>query len=158
MIHFFPYLKEQIYSGKTGEDICAVLRSVTDSGKILIYTDAEFAGQVYSYHFRVSPGENLKRNSFLPVITGTVTERKEGCVVDVSMQLTVFARIFTAVWSGFLLVFFLGCFPAVFSGEFHDIYIVLLPIAMVIGGQIMMRCGFHASAKKALKELRELIC
>lgn len=158
MIHFFPYLREQISSRKSGEEICAALQSVIDAGKFRVYTDAEFIGQVYPSHFRLSPGKNLKRNSFLPDITGIVTESKEGCIADVSMQVHVAARIIMAVWSGILLVFFLGCIPVVFNGGFDDSFFILIPVAMLIGGQIMMRCGFRVSAQKALKRLRELIC
>lgn len=158
MLHFFPYLREQIYSGRSREDICMILQSVTDSRKILIYTDAEFAGQVYPFHFRISPGENLKINSFLPVITGIVTEKEEGCVIDAVMQIDIAARIGMLVWFGFLLVVFSALFISCFISGFDNMRFLAVPIFMMVCAQIMMRCFFYGPARKALKELKELIC
>ena len=158
MLHFFPYLREQIFSRRTREDICMILQSVTDSRKFLLHTDAEYTGQIYPSHFKICPGKNYNRNSFLPVITGTVTEREEGCAVDIVMRLHMFVCLFMAVWFGGLFLFLLLVLLDVIIKGFDDMLFIVFPIFMIICAQIIMRRGFYGPARKALVELKELIC
>lgn len=160
MIRVFPYLREQINSEKTREEIYRILYSVTDSGKIILSTSAEFSGKVSPSHFTIRP-ECGYRNSFAPVLTGTMTEEKEGTMIDIVLQLHIFVRMFITVWSGGLFLFSLFGVLGVFM-DFIDrtggITLILVPIGMITAGQIITRLGFYGSARKALKRLRELIC
>ena len=158
MIHFFPYLREQIVSGKSREDICMILYSALEQRKLFLSLDVECAGEVYPTHFKIRLRKKYYRNSFVPVITGTVTEKEEGCVIDAVMQIDIAARIIILVWFGFLLLIFSALFISSFISGFDNMRFLVIPFFMMICGQIMMRCLFYGPARKALVELKELIC
>lgn len=158
MIHFFPYLREQIDSGRSGENICMVLYSALEQGKLFLSLDVEYTGQVYPSHFKICPKEYKGEDAFLPDIKGTVTEKEDGSVIDVVMQMSIYVRIFMLVWNGGLLLYFLIVLLAVFFNGFDDMLFLVWPFFMMAGGQYMMRHGFNDPARRALKELKELIC
>ena len=135
MIHLFPYRKVQINSSKFREVICTALQSATDSRNFLLSTDAKYTGQVYPSHFKICPRKNDNRNYFLPVInstiTGTITEKEEGCVIDVVMQVDG-------------------------SG---NISFTLMSLVLLIVSEIIMRLSFrNLEWEKMLEELKKLIC
>lgn len=156
MIHFFPYLREQVYSGRSRENICMVLYSALEYRTLFPSLDMEYTGQVYPSHFKICL-KNHKGNTFLPDITGTITEKGDGSVIDIVMQMDMATRIFMMVWNGFLLLFFLIYLSAVFISGFDDMLFLVFPFFMMIVGQIIMRRGFQDPAREALKELKERI-
>lgn len=121
MIHFFPYLREQIDSGRSGENICMVLYSALEQGKLFLSLDAEYTGQVYPSHFKIRPKEYKGGDSFLPDITGTVTEKEDGSVIDVVMQMSIYVRIFMMAWNGGLFLYFLIVLLAVFYDDWRSV-------------------------------------
>lgn len=159
MIRFFPYLREQIDSGKTREEIYRILDSVTDSRKFILFPNAEFVGKVFPFQFTIYHRcSNFSKNSFFPVLAGTIIERKERTVIDIVLQVNMAGRIFIALWSGGLFCFFLAGLLAVFTDGTKGMLLVLAPIGMIAFGQMLMRFGFYGPARKALKRLRDLIC
>ena len=163
MIHLFPYRKIQINSSKSREDICTVLQSATDSRNFLVSTDAKYTGQVYPSHFKICPKKNDNRNYFLPVInstiTGTITEREDGCAIDVVMQVdlvTRFLSIFRVIFLG--SIFLYGFFGLLINGS-GNISFTLMSLVLLIVSETIMRLGFRGLAwDKMLEELKGLIC
>lgn len=163
MIHLFPYKKIQINSSKSREDICTVLQSATDSRKFFLSTDAVYTGQIYPSHFEIYPGKDKNRNYFLPVIrstiTGTITEREDGCAIDVVMQVdlvTRFLSIFRVIFLG--SIFLYGFFGLLINGS-GNISFTLMSLVLLIVSETIMRLGFRGLAwDKMLEELKELIC
>ena len=94
----------------------------------------------------------------MPDITGTVTEKEDGSVIDVVMQMSIYVRIFMMAWNGGLFLYFLIVLLAVFFNGFDDMRFLVWPFFMMTGGQYVMRHGFNDPAQRALKELKELIC
>lgn len=166
MPHFFPYLREQIVSGKSREDIYMVLQSATDSRNFLLSTDATYTGQIYPSHFKICPRKNYNSNYILPVIrstiTGTITEREEGCSIDVVMQVVINMRILYIFRVIFLVPAFLyGVFDLLVNGSADSSFTVMFTIMsmiLLIVSEILMRLGFRNLAwEKILEELKELI-
>ncbi|HBA68015.1 MAG TPA: hypothetical protein DCZ40_01480, partial [Lachnospiraceae bacterium] len=89
MIHLLPHSEERIISEKTPEDIYIILKSVTDSRKAVLSTNAEFMGQVQPFDFRIVPKVNY-RNSFLSVLIGNIMEKEEGTVIDITFRMPMF--------------------------------------------------------------------
>lgn len=158
MIHFFPYLREQISSGRTRDDICMILYSALGQRRLFLSLNVEYTGEVYPSCFKIRPKKYKGDDSFLPDITGTVTEKEDGSVMDVVMQMSIYMRIFMMVWNGLLFLFFLICLSAVLFNGFDDMLFLVWPFFMMLGGQYIMRHGFNAPARRAMKELEELIC
>lgn len=163
MIHLFPYRKVQINSSKSREDICTVLQSATDSRNFLLSTDAKYTGQAYPSHFKICPRKNDNRNYFLPVInstiTGTITEKEEGCVIDAVMQVdlaTRFLSIFRVIFLG--SIFLYGFFGFLVNGS-GNISFTLMSLVLLIVSETIMRLGFrNLEWEKMLEELKKLIC
>lgn len=91
----------------------------------------------------------------MPDITGIVTEKEDGVVIDVVMQMSIYVRIFMMVWNGFLVFYFL---IVLFFKGFDDMLFLVWPFFMMLVGQYIMRHGFNDPARRAMKELKELIC
>lgn len=167
MIHLFPYRKVQINSSKSREDIFTVLQSATDSRNFLLSTDAKYTGQVYSSHFKICPRKNDNRNYFLPVINsaikGTITEREEGCAIDVVMQVDIAIRILYIFRIIFLVpVFLYEVFDLLVNGSgnlgFTVMFTIMLMVLLIVS-EILMRLGFrNLGWEKMLEELKKLIC
>lgn len=167
MIHFFPYMQVQIDSSKSREDICTVLHSATDSRNFLLSTDAKYTGQVYPSHFKICPRKNDNRNYFLPVInstiTGTITEREEGCAIDVVMQVNIATRILYIFRIIFLIpVFLYEVFDLLVNGSgnlgFTVMFTIMLMVLLIVS-EILMRLSFrNLGWEKMLEELKKLIC
>lgn len=159
MIHLFPYMEKQINSGKTCEEICLILNSVTDSGRFIWFPNAEFTGTVSPFCFAISP--RYTYYSPLPVLTGTVSEKESGSVIDIVSQLHIATRIFMAVWNcGVFLFFLLGVldvFMDIIDGS-GGIILILFPTVMIAISQLVMRVSFYRGTRKAFARLRELLC
>ena len=155
MLHFFPYLREQISSRRSREDICMILYSALGQRRLFLSLNVEYTGEVYPSYFKIRPKEYKGDDSFLPDITGTVTEKEDGTVIDVVMQMSIYVRIFMMVWNGFLVFYF---FIVLFFKGFDDMLFLVWPFFMMLVGQYIMRHGFNDPARRAMKELKELIC
>lgn len=158
MVHILPCLEDRIVSTKSPEDIYSILKSVTVSRKIAFCnsSNAEFIGEINASAFKIVR-RIVYKNSFLPVIVGTVKVENGISVIDVKMSLHFFIRIFLAVWFGIIGFFFLLlCLNFLIEGMKEGQ--MLLGVAMFfILGQALVRAGFYIPAKKAKKRLEELL-
>lgn len=159
MIYLWPHLREQIDSKKTPEEIYMILKSVTDSRKFFLYSDAEFRGRVDPLNFRIIPTPiSYFRNDYAPVLTGNLTEKEGGTAIDVTLQMQESSCIFLTIWNVMNCFIVLFTILAVFTGNLEEKMFIMVPVAFTIGGQVLPRCCFYGSAKKALKRLKELLC
>lgn len=156
MVHFFPYLEECIHSGKAPGDICESLRAVTVSGRAAFFSNAEFIGQASPSDFRLIPRLGY-RNSFLPVLTGNITEAGGETVIAVTARLHIWTRVLLILWFGMAGYFFLCGMIGVLMGGLEKIILILAAVGFMIIGQLLMRCCFYSPARKALKRLEELL-
>ncbi|MDE6925494.1 MAG: hypothetical protein K2P59_09600 [Acetatifactor sp.] len=157
MIHLLPHSAKRIISEKTPEDIYIILKSVTDSRKAVLSTNAEFVGLVQPFDFRIVPKINY-RNSFLPVLIGNITEKEEGTVIDITFHMPVFMQIFLIIWYGMACFLFLCGILAVFTGGAEQTAFILVPSGFIVLGQVLSRCCFYGPEKKSFNRLKELLC
>lgn len=158
MVHLIPHSEVRITSKKTPEDIYMILNSVTDTRKIMFDVDAEFAGRVHPLDFKIYPVYPFMRNSFLPTLTGKITEGEGETVIDINAKIDIFTRILVVFGSGVAgFVFLCGIIDVIISG-FEEVGLVLAPLGYITFMQILMRCGFYGPTRKALKRLKELLC
>lgn len=157
MIHLLPQLKEQINSKRTPEEIYKILKSVTDSRKVVFSTNAEFTGQVRPLDFRIVPKINYI-NSFLPIVTGYVMENDGGTTIDLTLQMHILTRIYLICWCGMACFIFVCGTIAVFTGGLEKITLILASLGLIIFSQVLIRCGFCGPARNVLKRLKELLC
>lgn len=157
MVHLLPHLEKQIKTKKTPEDICMILEPITDSGKIMFSSNAEFAGQIHPRGFQIVPRIQY-RNSFLPVLTGKITEGEGETVIDITAQMHMLTRVYMIIWFGMASFIFLCGIIAVVAGGFEKVVLILVSFGFIAFGQLLMRGGFYGPAGKALKRLKELFC
>lgn len=159
MVHLWPHLREQIDSKKPPEEIYMILQSVTDSRHTAYFSKSEFCGRVNPLNFRIIPTPiPYIRNDYAPVLTGNLTEKGGGTAIEVTLQMHTDTCIFLTIWNVITCFIVLFTILAVFTGNLEEKMFIMVPIAFTIGGQVLPRCCFYGSAKKALKRLKELLC
>ena len=160
MIHIFPRLEYSIDSTKSPENIYTILNSVTAPKKMLFsYPDnIEFIGEVNPSGFKiVSKPKPYVRNSFIPVILGTIRTGRGLIVIDIKMRLYLFVQIFLTIWFGGAGLGVLAGLLAVFTEGMNGVPILFATIALFAFGEALARIGFYFPAKNAIKRLEELL-
>ncbi len=95
------------------------------------------------------------RNSFLPIVTGTITEEENETTVNVKMKMNILVIIFMTFW--FAMVFLAGFATIVisYSSGFEVFY--LIPFGMLIFGVVLVVGGFKAESSKTKKDLQKIL-
>ena len=163
MIHIFPRLEYRIDSTKSPEDINTILNSVTAPKKMvfsyLSYPDnIEFIGEVNPSGFKIvsRPKPHVK-NSFVPVIVGTIRTGRGLTVIDIKMRLYLFVQIFLTIWFGGAGLGVLAGLLAVFTEGMNGVPMLFATVVLFAFGQALARIGFYFPAKRAIKRLEELL-
>lgn len=151
-----PYDHFLLYSSLPSEEVTGRLSAVTECCEIgflcenLKDTACEFYGIVKFGEFRLIK-KITYRNSFNPIIRGTIFTEDEKTVIDVRMSLIPFVAVFIAFWLFFASVFtVLGlCFEA-------EKVVLLHPIVMIIVCYCTVEGGFWYEAKRIRRRLESL--
>lgn len=158
MIHILPRFDYRMISAKSPEDLFLILDSVTNTRKFAftISADTEFIGTISPPNFRIMSKINY-RNSFLPVINGTIYTKEGRTVVDLRFRLHWFVRIFLAVWFGMTGLSFLIGLLLVLTERTAKPALLLTAASFLLVGQVLVRSAFYLPAKKAAARLEELL-
>jgi hypothetical protein len=108
-----------------------------------------FQGSFDPPHFKVSRRIRY-RNSFLPVIHGSLRTGSVGSEVRLVMHLHFLVLAFMCVWFG-------GVLSAVSLSDFAWDELHLLPLGMAVFGVVLTCGGFFPEAVKAARLLREAV-
>lgn len=147
-------IKCQITTQRTPEEISERLGAVTEFKETASRAEkAPFAGNVSPYGFCITPVLPY-RNSFLPFLTGTFSVAGSETVISVTARMHPFTRMLVFLWFGMFSLVLLFGLPAVLAGELKMLW---LPLCYMGAAWVMIRCFFHAPAKKAIEALRELL-
>lgn len=168
MIHIIPRMKFIIQTGKSPEEVQALLWSVTDTQNkwLIVPGDKAFIGKVGETDFKFLPrlGEVLfagvvmhMKDSFLPVIIGQIRGQENGTTVIVRMRLLWFVFAFLCVWFGITGMVFLAGLLAVISGQPDGWGITASAAGFILVGQLLVRGGFYIPAKNAKRKLEDLL-
>lgn len=106
-----------------------------------------FWGTVGMGHFRIGPAVSY-RNSFCPVLTGTIRDRGDGTVLTVEMGLSGPVQVFLAVWLGVCGLFALTTAVSWPVRGFQPMD--LAPFAMLLFGWGLTTFGYSLEADKAI--------
>lgn len=168
MIHIIPRMKFTIQTGKSPEEVRALLRSITDTQNkwLNVPGDKAFIGKVGETDFKFLPrlGEVLfagvvmhVKDSFLPVIIGQIRGQENGTTVIVRMRLLWLVFAFLCVWFGITGMVFLAGLLAVISGQPDGWGITASTAGFILVGQLLVRGGFYIPAKSAKRKLEDLL-
>lgn len=157
MIHILPYLEHTIRTKKSPQEIHDILQSVTSFQRgVALSMPGEFMGTIGQYDFKIMSNINY-RNSFLPVIKGTIKKGEGEYLVALKMQLHLLTYILLIFWFGLAgISFLIGVLHLIISNP-TDITMFLWTGGFIAFGQIVSRSGFFFQAKKDIKRLEELL-
>lgn len=100
------------------------------------------------------------RNSFLPVITGAVSNEIVHTAVRIKMDLSIVVLVFMTFWFGGVVLGFVFCADAIINGAMTESRFepfLLVPFAMLIFSYLLTTLAFQYEASKSKKFLRDLL-
>lgn len=120
----------------------------------------DYEGTISDNAFKISRVIRY-RNSFLPVIKGTVSSFVNKTEIHISMKMHLVVRIFMIIWLSLTgipsLIILLATCIALTKFNFQAINpILFLVLGMFLFGYCLMLLAFKAEAKKAKKDLNIL--
>lgn len=155
----FPSYDCSFESNKNPEEIYTILKSVVEPQKSYFFhvERAEFIGEVSSRGFKIYKNIGY-RNSFLPVIRGSVEVRENKTEVVIKMRMHRFITAFITLWlCGVGLFLILGIMDAFKEGTTEALSLLSVPAGIIVFEQILSRLCFYIPAKNSIRRLEELL-
>ncbi|UZR99719.1 hypothetical protein [Chondrinema litorale] len=113
-----------------------------------------YEGSIHNMSFKINRIIGY-RNSFIPIITGTLEEEMNGTKVNVKMRLHSFVIVFMFIWFGGVGIASLAVISYYLNNENFE-PMSLIPFGMLIFGYAMVLGGFKYESIKSKKYLAEL--
>lgn len=154
-----PSLDYRFQTERTAEEICMILKSATISEDRIfpVSRQEEFTGRINASEFRLV--SNIRnRNSFLPVIKGTMQALGNQTEICIQMRMHPLVSVFMMTWMCGVLFFFLtGIIQICVEGILSALPLLCSTALMMTFAQILMRACFYLPAKKSLQRIEELL-
>ena len=112
--------------------------------------DKYFEGSVSENSFKICRCIQY-RNSFLPLIIGTIEANEYGSTINIRMRMAIPVIVFLVIWLTGVLA---GCLIVPFAG--FPMPAALVPYAMLVFGILLVIIPNKIEAKKAREKLEEL--
>lgn len=147
-------LKEEEVLKRLNQNIGAtyLFKPNTDYGK-------PFTGKIEGNAFVIKRKINY-RNSFRPVLHGTVEDNFTERVIKVTMRLTIYTMIFMAFWLGVVgiiaLCFMFMIVANIRKADYSELFPSFIPVIMFIAGYLMTIISFNVEKKRAKEVLQEI--
>jgi hypothetical protein len=113
-----------------------------------------YIGDIIDNSFKVSRAINY-RNSFLPVIEGTVATDYVGTKISVKMKLHSSVIFFISIWLGGVSIACIVTLHALFTQGFSPE--LLIPFGMLIFGTTLFFGGFKIESKKSIEDIKLIL-
>jgi hypothetical protein len=113
-----------------------------------------YEGELFENEFKINR-IILYRNSFLPIIYGTIISESNKTIINVKMKLHIIVKIFMGLWLGFFVLEFLTNINNFISDIELNIFL-FMPMAMILFGYIFMTGMFKFESRKSKIYLEEL--
>lgn len=166
MFHkIIPIEKLKYHSKLTKEELFIQLQTEVEIEKPFKFGDINasysksYIGKIYKDSFVIKRAINY-RNSFLPIIKGTIKEDNNGTYIYVKMELHELIKVFMIIWCGGIL---LSCFATIYSlinenrADSENGIFMFLPFLMLLVGILMTIIGFKTESKKSIKDMEKLL-
>lgn len=146
-------MKYIINSRKTKAEIIQILKENTSEKRSVFYREYDefFNGKIFEDSFKIQRNISY-RNSFLPVIIGSITEAENGSEITMKFRLNLFVTGFMTFWFSFVIIF---CLIMPFIK--FDFPICLVPYLMLAFGILLVTIPNRIETKKAIEKLEELL-
>ena len=142
-----------IKTSKSKSEIIQILENNTSEKRSVFYRnyDEFFNGNISEDSFKIQRNISY-RNSFLPVIIGTIKETDNGSEISMKMRLSLFVTGFMIFWFSFVIIF---CLMMPFIK--FDFPICLVPYLMLVFGILLVIIPNKIETKIAKEKLEELL-
>lgn len=136
-------------------DIIQPKRSFNLFGNSSSESSKPYEGSIDKNSFQISRIIGY-RNSFLPIIKGSIQKDFNGTKIQVKMRIHKFVTFFMAFWMGGVS---LGCLASLtmFSKDDNFNPVVLIPFFMLLFGYGLVTGGFKYESIKSRKYFEELL-
>ena len=114
-----------------------------------------YEGSINGSEFKVNRIINY-RNSFIPIISGFISQTTRGSRVMVKMRLHAFVYVFMAVWLGATGYIFSSWSISSLTGDTFELE-ALMPLGMLVFGYLLATISFQVEAIKAKKDLAKIL-
>jgi hypothetical protein len=113
-----------------------------------------YEGELFENVFKINR-IILYRNSFIPIIYGTIISDCNKTIINIKMKLHIIVKIFMSIWLSF---FVLESFTDIkkFISDMELNVLPLMPITMILFGYILMTGIFKSESRKSKIYLEEL--
>lgn len=95
------------------------------------------------------------RNSFLPIIKGTIEKEFDGIAIHVKMRLNMFVFVFLCIWCGGVLLGALALLTQAFNNSKLGLF-SLIPFGMLLFAYLLTMVAFKYESNKSKKDLQTL--
>jgi hypothetical protein len=124
--------------------------------------NTSYSGTFNGNTFKMSRQLTFSRNSFLPVIEGTVLETAGKTEVHIRMRLNWVVLVFMAFWMGCVSI---ACLVLLFAGivnllrgNVHGFNpMLLIPFGMLVFGWMLSFFAFHFERNKSKSDINDLL-
>jgi len=153
-----PYDSFEIRTELDSDEVMRRITAATKQGSLFQKKEGTylFFGQIEFRSFRLMRWI-FYNNSFNPVIKGTVTDDRNGTVIDVEQSLHITSKIFMLVWFAFSTFALLVTLASVYLGMENGKRGLAISIIMLCGGMALIRVGFWLEARKTKGVLEDLL-
>lgn len=157
MIHYLPFADYTFESPLKKTEVIKRLHEQTAPMQLFQNKKDKrlFNGTVNTDTFDLTRVINY-RNSFNPVMKGTVNDLVYGTEVKVKMRPTTFVIGFSIFWVGFV-VLFSGLTLSIPMQAGDPVFMRFIPCIMLIFFFLMQLYGFNSEVRKSKKALEELL-
>ena len=146
----------QTYHSK--EAVCKKLRDITQASHLtrVPYTgEMPFSGSISSDSFLITHSTDNSRNSYVPVMKGTMTENETGTEIEVSMSLFHVVDGMIRFLTFLLLILdFILVVSSVVSKSGSHLISILLSVCIYCGFIFLIHYFFNQEAQRAYSELQ----
>lgn len=154
---FLPFDNFQIRSNLSLDEVKQALEKEVAQGKTFSpfnllrrRVEQPYRGEILGNGFKIV--RNIRyNNSFIPIITGKITDNYRSTTIEIRMRMRVIVYIFMPIWLGALIA-------AMMFSQGNDSFPSIIPAAMVLMGYIVIIAAYKYEARKAKKFLFNLFC
>lgn len=144
-------MKFIIESKKSRYEITQILQKNTSRSFFCRNYDEFFNGKIFEESFKIQRNINY-RNSFLPVIKGSIKETEYGTKIEIQTRMNLFVIVVLCIWFGGISF---GCVITPFT-DFKIPYI-FIPYLMLVAGILITILPYKYETKISKEKLEELL-
>ncbi len=158
---FFPYKKASIITNKSAHEVIGIIRNNT-SERVLFSLfrsyKSYFEGEVTDNGFKINRVIRY-RNSFLPIIIGTLDNTCGKTQINLKMRLHLFVIVFGLIWFSGSLIALIGFAPNILFDKMSNNGVMesIFPLFFISFGYLLFTIPFIIESKIALNKLVKLV-